>query len=128
MHELARHIIHSTEILAAAVKTLQRMAEEHGRFYQYEETKGIGSDSVKAKGTHARSVLRVPRGDLTRRVSSDIDFHAAFLQNIQLRSKAFEERLNNEIKLVCTLTLSHSLYLTCYRLSTALLPTIAKRQ
>jgi hypothetical protein len=97
MHELARHIIHSSEVLEAAVKTLLRMAEEHECFYrQDEEVKRLSSNSsIKP------DLLRVPQHDLIRQVSSDLGFRAAFLQGLQLRSKSFEARLNNEIKLVC---------------------------
>ena len=81
MHELARHIIHVTETLGAGVRTLNMMSDIH-----------YGRCSSEQTNT-AKCIHQTPR---------KFEFFKSFLENLQLRAKAFDQRLHNEITLVCT--------------------------
>ena len=76
MHEILRHINHESENLKAAARTLKVMMESH----------------VERCGN--------PRSIGDRQVENRLRFYASFLENLQLRALAFEERLRNEILLV----------------------------
>jgi hypothetical protein len=89
MHELGRHIIHASEVFAVAIVTLKTMLEDYGNFFETEAALGLPD----AKATRQNSL-----------VPSTIKFNSNFLSCLELRSKAFNERLSNEINLVkaCT--------------------------
>ena len=74
MHEIARHSIHSTEMLGTAITVLDSMLLEIHRL-----------------GASAPQALTIER---------DFNFHRSTLRCLQLRSQALEERLRNEINLV----------------------------
>jgi hypothetical protein len=146
MHELARHIIHSSEILAVASNTLRRMIMDHEQFCRVEQreaprvetpqeeaqqgearlisdpaiwhttaspndarTTGIENNKLKGvaireSSVHDNSGYDTPLGVIivksTRKIDKSIQFYASMLENLLLRSNAFDERLRNEIKLV----------------------------
>ena len=76
MHEILRHINHESENLKAAAGTLRVMMEGH----------------VERCGN--------PSSLEDKQVKNRLRFYASFLENLQLRALAFEERLRNEILLV----------------------------
>jgi hypothetical protein len=82
MHELARHTIHSTEVLAIAIETITSMIEEHEIFFE--------EDASLPKATIAAS----------KQTSKMLRFQKSIFNCLHLRSKALEERLSNEINLV----------------------------
>ena len=103
MHELARHIIHSSEVLAVASNTLRRMIMDHEQFCGVEQGEArlisglaIQDTTISPKG----APLDVIIVKSTRKIDKTIQFYAAWLENLILRSNAFDERLRNEIKLV----------------------------
>ena len=77
MHEIARHTIHSTEMLGTSLTVLDAMITEQSRC-----SKNAIEDAED---------LQVER---------DMQFHRATLRCLQLRSQALEDRLRNEINLV----------------------------
>lgn len=83
MHEIARHIIHSSETLAVAQETLKSMLETYNR--------------VAA----SPAVERLSSPDLI----SELEQQISLLKCIHLRSEAMEARLKNEINLVCAISL-----------------------
>ncbi len=78
MHELERHIIHSSETLRVASSTLKAMVQDHISF-----------------NAELRSSI-----DSIRNTGKALRFYATFVSSLQLRARAFEERLQNEIRLV----------------------------
>jgi hypothetical protein len=80
MHELARHTIHSSEMLAVAAETIANLVQEHEIFLH---------DS-------ASPVLSA----LSKQTIRTLRSHIAILKCLHLRSKALEDRLRNEINLV----------------------------
>lgn len=97
MHELARHVIHSSEVLRVACKTLLRMVADYDQLCQEELDKESSSSSENGDGD--RRLEAGPRNS-SRQVADDLRYHAAFLDCLQQRSQSFDERLRNEIKLV----------------------------
>jgi hypothetical protein len=75
LHDVARHIIHSTETLDVAINTLNNMAEV------------IATPDVAISYT-------------SQRVQQDLAFHKQVLRNLHARSQALDARLRNEINLV----------------------------
>ncbi|KAF2801356.1 uncharacterized protein BDZ99DRAFT_577636 [Mytilinidion resinicola] len=80
MHELARHIIHLTETLGVGARTLRTMRNAHS----------VRCKSGKSVGHY-------------HQIQGDLEFYELFLQNLQARASAFDQRLNNEIKLAFNL-------------------------
>ena len=78
MHEMARHVIHSTEMLEMALEVVAAMIKEHSQFF---------SDNPSAVVYSKQS-------------GNDLRYQSTILKCIHLRSKALKERLNNEINLV----------------------------
>jgi hypothetical protein len=76
MHELARHTLHSSEILRTAIVVVESMLEESG-------TSSPSSDSVTVE-----------------KAQRDLKFHLLRLRSLLHRSQALEARLQNEINLV----------------------------
>lgn len=87
MHEIARHVFHSTETLSMAIEVVDRiLAEVHAsERLQTQVNKGI-----RQSGRKERNLVRV------------LYCEKMLLQCTHKRSQALEERLNNEIALVCT--------------------------
>ena len=85
MHELGRHIIHASEVFAVAIVTLTTMLESYEQFFKT----GAASGLLDPKETRLISL-----------VPSTIMFNKNFLSCLELRSKAFDQRLHNEINLV----------------------------
>jgi hypothetical protein len=82
MHEIARHIIHSSETLAVAIETMTSMIAEHEIFLKENPSlPNVSSSLVKEIQRTFRSQRSIFKG-------------------LHLRSKALEERLRNEINLV----------------------------
>lgn len=77
MHEIARHAIHSTEMLGTSLTVLDGMISELSRF-------------AKCTG----------REEEVSGIERDLNFHRSTLRCLQLRSAALEDRLRNEINLV----------------------------
>lgn len=77
MHELARHTIHSSEMLRTAIVVVESLLEESG-------PRSPSSDSI--------TVTKAQR---------DFKFHLSRLRSLLHRSQALEARLQNEINLVC---------------------------
>ncbi|CZR68590.1 uncharacterized protein PAC_18489 [Phialocephala subalpina] len=82
MHEMARHTIHSSETLAMAKETMTSLVREHEIFF--EENSLLPARSM----TLSKQTRRIFRSQIT------------LLNCLYLRSKALEERLQNEINLV----------------------------
>ena len=78
MHEMARHAIHSSEMLAMAIETLTSIITER--------------DVLSADGS--------TRALNCRQTGKDLRYMSTLLKCLHLRSKALEERLRNEINLV----------------------------
>jgi len=78
MHEIARHLIHCTEMLTTALSVVDSMEKQ------------CRACSFDVQGLHASAILR------------ELDFHASMLKSFLHRSKALEERMQNEINLVST--------------------------
>jgi hypothetical protein len=76
MHELARHTLHSSEMLRTAIVVVESVLEES-------VTSSLSSDSV--------TVAKAQR---------DLKFHLSRLRSLLHRSQALEARLQNEINLV----------------------------
>ncbi|KAH7396121.1 hypothetical protein BKA66DRAFT_454503 [Pyrenochaeta sp. MPI-SDFR-AT-0127] len=83
MHELLRHIIHASETLSAAIRTMVDMKRTA-------ELCSAACCSVDGEAQAQKSYSTVTRS---------MNFYASFLENIKARSDAFRIRLENEIKL-----------------------------
>jgi hypothetical protein len=96
MHELARHTIHNSEMLAIAIETTSSIIEEQELFFKenssalFEEKSSLSKAAALFQGT-----------------SKALRFQKTIFKCLYLRSKALEERLRNEINLV---SLSLTLY------------------
>ncbi|KAL9075087.1 MAG: hypothetical protein Q9157_004128 [Trypethelium eluteriae] len=82
MHEFERHIIHAKETLDVASRTVRTMARDHEKYI-------LSIDS-------RRKALLEAEENTQRSLHS----FAELLTNLRSRAKAFEERLQNEIRLV----------------------------
>lgn len=82
LHEIARHIIHSSETLAMAIETMTSMSNEQKVIF--EEGSSVSEQSKR----QSESTGRILRAQITH------------FKSLHLRSKALEERLRNEINLV----------------------------
>jgi hypothetical protein len=82
MHEVSRHVIHISETLTVASKTMLAVVAAQEAFSKENQMRGgiITSDS-KRNGQH-------------------LQLSANLLANFQVRAQAFVERLENEIQLV----------------------------
>ena len=80
MHEIARHAIHSTEMLGTSLTVLDSILTE---MRQHSKDINLGRDDLAAE--------------------RDMNFHRSTLRCLQLRSQALEDRLRNEINLVSTI-------------------------
>lgn len=85
MHELQRHITHSSETLKVAFATSKAMLQDQLFF-------------------NAKSH---PTPDNLQNTGRMIQLYVTFIGNLELRARAFEERLQNEIRLVRLLVLSY---------------------
>lgn len=85
MHEISRHVIHSSETLVLAVKTLDSMMEQHKAFLQDESFEGEAKIAVRVVG---------------RNVQQSLLYQKSLLQCIKGRSEGLGLRLQNEINLV----------------------------
>jgi hypothetical protein len=85
MHEIARHAIHSSETLAMAKETVTSLVQEHEIFFK--ENGLLPARSITLS-KHCKQTRRIFRSQIT------------LLNCLYLRSKALEERLQNEIHLV----------------------------
>ncbi|TVY34884.1 hypothetical protein LOCC1_G008053 [Lachnellula occidentalis] len=81
MHEIARHVIHSSETIAMALETLTDIVLEHTLF------------------TTQTDLQPVPSRLAFRHTNMAFRSHVSVLKCLNLRSKALEERLKNEINL-----------------------------
>lgn len=102
MHEIARHVIHSSEMLDTAITVLNEMLDEQSIFSSENE---------------------LPKQALleTKQTSKAFRHHISTLKFIHKRSRALEKRLNNEINLVCRADVACLTTLTFIsRLSTSL--------
>jgi hypothetical protein len=82
MHEIARHAIHSSETLAMAIETVGSMIQEHEIFF--DENSSLSQESTI----------------LSKQTTRTLRSHITMLKCLNMRSKALEERLRNEINLV----------------------------
>lgn len=89
MHEIARHAIHSSEMLASALETMASMIQEYEVFF--EENPSLSKETMT----------------LSKQTRRTLRFQKTFLKCLHLRSKALEERLRNEINLVNLLQSPH---------------------
>ena len=78
MHEMARHAIHSSEMLAMAIETLTSIIQEH-QIFVADNSIGVG---------------------IYRQTEKDLRYLSTLFKSLHLRSKALEERMRNEINLV----------------------------
>jgi hypothetical protein len=77
MHEIARHIIHSSETITVAVEILNSMLKCYSNIL------------------HSSSAVEID-------TQAELQQQASLLKCLQLRSQAVEARLRNEINLVST--------------------------
>jgi hypothetical protein len=84
MHELSRHIIHSSETLNAAIRTVSDIVQESSDCAR-------SCCLVRAEG---RKDTQSPK------LTGNLRSHASFLQNLKERTDAFYKRIQNEITLV----------------------------
>ncbi|OBT38898.1 hypothetical protein VE00_10782 [Pseudogymnoascus sp. WSF 3629] len=89
MHELARHAIHSSETLAVAVETMIGLIQEHEIFLN------DNASLLVVSIAQSKQTMRVLRSQ------------TALLKCLNLRSKALEERLRNEISLAFNTVAQH---------------------
>jgi hypothetical protein len=83
LHEISRHAIHSTETLTVASQSMEALGNR-----QHEVFESLMSSS-KLNGAYCSEA------------EQHTQFHAQLLRNFRLRSQANQERLQNEIVLVC---------------------------
>ncbi|GAB7332285.1 hypothetical protein MBLNU13_g04121t2 [Cladosporium sp. NU13] len=83
MHELARHTLHSSEMLLTAIVVVERMLEEFGS---------------SSSGTFDATVMEARR---------EFNFHLTMLRGLLNRSRALEARLQNEINLAFHVNARH---------------------
>jgi hypothetical protein len=134
MHELARHIIHTSEVLEVAINTLRKMITHHGEsqvglqdthppdFCEMLDDATTQSEALAAsRKIHKVNIMA--SGDLpadtqnrvntrlevilmasAEKIRTGIQLYTCMLESLELRSNAFEKRLQNEIKLVSLLT------------------------
>lgn len=76
MHEIARHLIHSTETLSTALSVVDSMVEEHE------------SGRSNVGGGTSSACIR------------ELDFTMSIMKSLLHRSNALEKRMSNEIALV----------------------------
>jgi hypothetical protein len=88
MHDIARHAIHTSEMLAIAIETTTSMIKEHEIFF--EENSSLPEEAVV----------------LSKETRRTLRFHKTIFMCLHFRSKALEERLKNEINLVNLVTAS----------------------
>lgn len=81
LHELARHIIHSTETLNVAIETVDGMIGQHEQF---------------CKDRLLGSTLQTVFSNQTRQ---DLNFQCKLFKTLKSRSQALGDRLQNEINL-----------------------------
>jgi len=99
MHELARHTIHSSEVLRVACKILLRMVADHERLCQ--ENKDALSRTTSEESTGGRHDTRGRRHQKSlRQIANDLSYYAAVVDCLRQRSQSFDERLRNEVALV----------------------------
>jgi hypothetical protein len=91
MHEIARHAIHSTEMLATSLTVLDSIIAE--------------VQQQNAQYSHSREELTA--------VDRDLNFHRSTMRCLQLRSQALEDRLRNEINLVSLTNEGEAEYHSC---------------
>lgn len=84
LHELARHTIHSTEVLEVAVSTLNELL----RLGRSESPPLQGQQEIQ------------PAEDSSQQL---IKFYLTLLQNFHQRARSVDLRVHNEINLVCDL-------------------------
>ena len=84
-HDIARHVIHSTETLEVALNTVGSMIQQ-GRHFKKGQTLQAGKGCFSQKLHYMR-------------------FQLQLLQNLKARSEAVGLRLQNEINLVCSIQL-----------------------
>ena len=87
MHALARHIIHISETLEVAVRTIEDIIRDAKECSQ----PCCGASAAAGKKVGGRTVR-------------SLRTHASGLQNLDARSEAFYKRIKNEITLVSRLT------------------------
>jgi hypothetical protein len=135
MHELARHIIHTSEVLEVAINTLRKMITHHEESFQVglQDTHPSDCCEMLDDATTQSEALAASRkihkvnvlapGDLpadtqnrtntrlevtlmasAEKIRTGIQLYTCMLESLELRSNAFEKRLQNEIKLVSLLT------------------------
>ncbi|KAB8226603.1 hypothetical protein BDV33DRAFT_162472 [Aspergillus novoparasiticus] len=85
LHDIARHIFHSTEILEVAEHTINSVVTEQSRWR--EEFMDIAS---KARGAHLQT-------------GQKLAFAAKEMHSLKIRSKSLTDRLDNEINLAFNL-------------------------
>ena len=93
MHELSRHVIHASETLRVASKTLESMIRDHASCC--EQIVGPLHPNGSQEG-----LMQSRTTQHTKQTAQALHFYASFLANLQLRAQSFDERLNNEIRLV----------------------------
>lgn len=83
MHELSRHVIHIHETLGVAQSTLESMVRSYKEHRK--QSKALGGNTVVNHPGEIEAILQ---------------FYASFVANLKMRALAFNERLQNEIRLV----------------------------
>jgi hypothetical protein len=81
LHEIARHVAHSSETLATAIDTVDSLISEHDRF-----CRESSSDLSALRTQHI--------------VTQSLQFQLSLLKSVEKRSLALDIRLRNEINLV----------------------------
>lgn len=82
MHELARHVIHGSEMLSISTETVENMIREHETFFK--ENSELSKAAIM----------------LSKQTSKSFRFQLSIFKCLRFRSSALEDRLRNEMSLV----------------------------
>lgn len=95
MHDIARHVLHSSEMLAVTISTVKNIMDEHTAFH-CSIPLNVGNNVPFRSGSKGAVAE-------ARKVDQSLHYHSSLLYCIHLRSQALEKRLQNEINLVSTI-------------------------
>lgn len=82
MHEMARHGIHTTEVLTVSIETLDAMRKYQATIHDH------------------KTLKHVLHGTNSQQAGEYMEFQLQVLKSLRLRSESNDKRLGNEIALV----------------------------
>ncbi|KLU82594.1 hypothetical protein MAPG_01666 [Magnaporthiopsis poae ATCC 64411] len=96
MHDLSRHVIHTTETLQVTARTLASIRNHHSRCRKAHEAEaGRSSADDNASNNNAMHGQECNENEGI----PEMLFYQEFIENLRLRAGAFNERVGNEILL-----------------------------